>query len=242
MKERPILFNGEMVRAIQDGRKTQTRRVVAPAWKPFKRECEEGWETPWATVWVSGTWHTWDGDGVGGENADEHPISKAKEEAALAAIRQGFYLCPFGQPGDRLWVREAWAALDSDWKVVPRPMDLKGGPWPHVAYFADHADRKGDGPANPIAWRPSIHMPRWASRITLEVVCVRVERLQDITEEDATAEGAVVGQYYPGSEEPPFSCREAFRDLWNSVAKPGATWADNPWVWVVEFKPIEVKS
>lgn len=136
-------------------------------------------------------------------------------------------LCPYGQPGDRLWVREAWA--------VPHMYDgHKPGGVPDTArvHYADAGTRGG------LLWRSPIFMPRWASRLTLEVVSVRVERLQDITEEDVYAEGAVTVENArrEGTSVP----LRLFAWLWDSIngKRPGCSWDDNPWVWVVEFKAV----
>lgn len=191
MKERPIRFNGQMVRATLDGRKTQARWAAKPGW-----------------------WQCLDP-----EDAED--------------LAQAVTMCPHGAPDDRLWVKETYA--------VDVPGCLRG-----VSYRADHQDPRGDGPAHPMCWRPSIHMPRWASRLTLDVTRVHVERLQDISEEDAIAEGLipVVGpnsqQMWAYSEttgghfgDP----RVAFHMLWNNIHGAKA-WARNPWVWVVEFKKV----
>lgn len=132
--------------------------------------------------------------------------------------------CPYGLPGDRLWVRECWRELGSgqgaDGKIPTYPVP--------VGYAAD---RGYSGP-----WRPSIHMPRWASRLTLEVVGVRVERLHDISEADAQAEGCA-----PMLTHADPSAREQFESLWDSINGKRATWASNPWVWVVTFRRLEAR-
>jgi hypothetical protein len=219
MKERPILFSGAMVRAILEGRKTQTRRVVKPS-RAYPFDFVGGgpkdgpdWNNPecWGFEHPDHGW--WLLKGCAGES-DIHQIP-----------------CPYGQIGDRLWVRETWSA------------DFAGH-YPHdrVWYAADD-DRVHDidvrdgvrgiySPESdvhvPFRWRPSIHMPRWASRITLEVTGVRVERLQSISEADAIAEGCVVG--------PDRTARWDYILLWDSLnATRGYGWDVNPWVWVVEF-------
>jgi hypothetical protein len=142
--------------------------------------------------------------------------------------------CPYGQPGgDRLYVRETWAAPHAYDHLPPRliPQDSR-------IHYAATEDRGG------LLWRPSIHMPRWASRITLEVTGVRVERLQDINEADARAEGITDGGCLNCGEPEPCNCaapqpdaRDAFVHLWMSINGPDS-WAANPLVWVVEFKPV----
>ncbi len=196
MKERPVIFNSEMVRAILDGRKTQTRR-----------------------------------------------IAKADNSNHLLG-------CPFGQVGDQLWVRETWADVNHDGH-------------PAIAYRADDGLRfigEDDGDvedpnlekywfaqwyADLISgaegnWRPSIHMPRWASRITLEITAVRVERLNDISHDDAKAEGCCYGR---GGGVPDFAVTPAdhFPTLWASIYGE-ESWRANPWVWVIEFRRVEVEK
>lgn len=197
MRERPILFSAPMVRAILDGSKTQTRRVV------------------------KGTagWDFFEGTGV------EMPIES----------------CPYGVAGDRLWVREAW-------RPIERSDGMDGiefradGAFEAIANTPAAADAWCDvyhRPGRKDRWRPGIHMPRWASRIDLEITEVRVERLQSITEDDARAEG-VVATYNPEGD-----CwtdgkhRTAFEYAWNEINgwMPNA-WAQNPWVWVVGFRRV----
>lgn len=187
MKERPILFSGPMVRAILDGRKTQTRRVVKP--QPFSNE-EYRFNFP-----------------------------KPLRGGLLACNYLSSHLCPCGQPGDWLWVRETWCH-EFEGGYLYRADDLSG----LAPEFVD-----GDGnPTGRSGWKPSIHMPRAASRITLEITGVRVERLQEISEDDAIAEGVV------GHEEiQPASAY--YRELWESINGHGS-WDANPWVWVVEFR------
>lgn len=132
--------------------------------------------------------------------------------------------CPYGQPGDRLWVRETWA---------PTP----GGP----ATKENGALYRADGHDANWLWKPSIHMPRWASRLTLEIVSVRVERLQDISEEDAKSEGVEVlsqgFKCYLGADCQCGDARMSFMSLWESINGPGS-WEKNDWVWVIEFKRL----
>lgn len=208
MSERPILFSAPMVRAILGGRKTQTRRIVKP--QP-PADC--------APIRVG----------------EFHPtvIDRWGDEAPGASIFGAYDLdgewgvrCPYGQPGDLLWVREAWARDDEDGCVMYRADVGKGGD-------ADDWERGRVEGAPRYRWRPSIHMPRWASRITLEIVAVRVERLNDISEADAEAEGA--GIPLVGHDDD--FCRWEFRALWESINDPGS-WPANSWVWVIEFKRL----
>lgn len=153
-----------------------------------------------------------------------HP---ADPDAALA--------CPYGQPGDRLWVRETWAAPHSDDARPPRSIHCD---WMQIHYAATE-ERGG------LLWRPSIHMPRWASRITLEIIGVRVERLQDISEDDAKAEGAwgpddsIISQVaaHFGCEPIGVHPSLAYRMAWEQINGAGS-WEANPLVWAVEFKRV----
>lgn len=201
MKERPILFSGLMVRAILEGRKTQTRRVVKNATGPF-------WDHPGYRIVMHDGFTFW----------ETHSGKPNQYGPSIA--------CPYGKPGDRLWVRETWwAARD----------DVRGEMKRDTVRYAATADGLGVP-----KFRPSIHMPRWASRITLEVVSVRVERLQDISEEDAKAEGIELlnGRYtFNAGAHESHTAVESFRALWESINGPGS-WDSNPWLWVVEFKRI----
>ena len=204
-RERPILFSGKMVRAILDGRKTQTRRVM----RVGKDEPE------WASVHV-------DGSGDGWIGWSPHAVSAA-ETLRFYPGAAGFK-CPYGRPGDRLWVRETFRVSGHD--ECRKIADCAGSD--HVHYKAD----KNEPPAVGI-WRPSIFMPRWASRIDLEILSVRAERLQDISEEDARAEGMTL------AGTPPFTTyRGAFAYGWDTINGKRAPWASNPWVWVVGFQRV----
>ncbi len=188
-KERPILFSGPMVRAIREGRKTQTRRIVKDL--------------------------IFDPD---------HDLPCMIAEDGPLAFPERFYdgtiKCPHGQPGDCLWVREAWAPL-----VVGNERDF--------IYRADHHTglEKRDGDQK---WKPSIHMPRIACRLMLEITGIRVERLAEISDSDCKAEGIFPDQFTDHFRGPAYT---AYRALWESINGPGS-WAANPWVWVVEFKRI----
>lgn len=211
MKTRPILFSGEMVRALLDGRKTQTRRLVKD--QASLDFCDSDTDCPPAVQWLerahSGPgWYCWS--------------SEYKEEGC---VRLGV---GYGQIGDRLWVRETWCCDD--------------GAAPGTIYY------RADMPSLEVwagSWRSSIHMARAASRITLEVVSVRVERLHEISEADAEAEAPPRVTYkhslYPGTGayKATFesSWRESFKALWGDI-HGYAAWDQNPRVWVVEFKKI----
>ena len=134
--------------------------------------------------------------------------------------------CPHGQPGDQLWVRETWMAFEED----------------RIHYRADYAfDPKGDEEAG-ITWRPSIFMPRWASRIQLEITDVRVQRVNDISELDAIDEGAgATPTAHLEWDGEPYEYRKRFHELWDTInAKRGFGWDKNPWVWAITFKRISL--
>ena len=230
MKERPILFNGPMVRAILEGRKTQTRRVMKPQidlseWplKPGTLEKEKEWRYMPRVA----DWHHIEENMWGLFNKGDRP----------SAVPYTGVKCPFGQPGARLWVRETHY-FHSDESISFRADKVDGVLWSSPQ--ADGLERELDIPK----WRPSIHMPRWASRITLEVVSVRVERVQEISEYDATSEGITPA---PGCYDTflddagkSISAENKFRLLWDSInAKRGLGWDANPWVWVIEFKMMD---
>ena len=225
MKERPIIFNGEMVRAIREGRKTQTRRVV----KPQPDEV------------VKDAYHT-----------------KGLFVPRVGTCSEGDIKCPYGVPGDRLWVRETWQGWKQtsheydEWE--PMTTDNRGGlnhseyreEWGGYEVIEYAATSDSMGP-----WNPSIHMPRWASRMTLAVKSVRVERVQDISEEDAKAEGIIslnpdsIDPYWglPGIDMAFNTARAAFRWLWDSInLKRGHGWDENDWVWVPEWPKWEEAS
>lgn len=209
MKEFPILFSGEMVRAILAGCKTQTRRVIKLPPAPMHLGA---WEP--STVGGPGCFRI-----INGQRNYDVP-----EIAVIWHTRTGKIItCPYGDVGDRLWVREAWL-LDSDLPV----------------YRADDPSWPGENPK----WKPSIHMPRWASRILLEIVSVRIERLRDIGEAAAQAEGAGLSfESSTGQIISPPSYRNGFIKLWNDINSPrGFGWWKNPWVWVIEFKRVGDKN
>lgn len=208
MKERPILFSGAMVRAILDGRKTQTRRVVKP--QPFEM------------------------------HKFEHAIRACWSEREAPCFEP--VLCPYGQVGDRLWVRETYMCEE-----------LKNGS-DGIRFRADNAfilientqaadawllrpETKWD------RWLPSIFMPRWASRITLEITGIKVERVQEISAQDADAEGTT--SHYHCTEpthlvDGTHRCDPIgdYRRIWDSINRKKYPWASNPWVWVIEFKQL----
>nr|WP_232464328.1 hypothetical protein [Burkholderia ubonensis] len=219
-----------MIRAILEGRKTQTRRVVKlPHNNPLG---------------------AWESTTVGGHGTRLANGSPAPELPAIWHTRTGDCLvCPHGNARDQLWVRETHEVRRIGTETLDggRPTRRYAG----IAYQADDGRAEVDIDLNTFqaldarqsrGWSPSIHMPRWASRITLEITSVRAERLQSISEPDARAEGVTIEDhhmrgYCAGAFRPP-SIR-AFHDLWDSLnAARGYGWDTNPWVWVVEFKQI----
>lgn len=238
MKERPILFSGPMVKAILDGTKTQTRRVMKPQAEQVKHPI-------WVVAIDEPLWFL---SGYNGETYE--------------------YRCPYGLPGDRLYVRETFRHFGNLYR--------HGMVYEQVLYQTDDAAREipyfhtGDGKINPpvrkwwntgkYPWTTARYMPRRYSRIDLEITEVRVERVQEITEDDARAEGAKPCFWYTGggrlpeSEHrnlagpglksqlegtPATSWRNGFANLWDSInAKRGFGWDENPWVWVITFRRI----
>ena len=198
-KERPILFSGPMVRAILEGRKTQTRRIVTKVagfgkvMAGFDKSDTPGYDFHFRCK--RGLWQD------------------LRESELLGR-------CPYGNRGDRLWVRETHCKY--------------GGGYIYRADYGTHTPIS-DGIGGP--WKPSIHMPRVASRITLEITGVRVERLNDIGEADAIAEGVSSDMpivWQSGDDTP----RGMFGELWEAINGPDS-WDANPWVWVVEFSKFE---
>ncbi|EPM1346550.1 hypothetical protein RFE38_000214 [Klebsiella pneumoniae] len=228
MKERGMIFNSEMVRAILDGRKTQTRRIM----KVQPESNQLG-----LLLITDSTKHS-----------DIGKYHWAESNATGNHVRSKLFSCPFGAVGDRIWVRETWSSDFANYYPNDR-----------VWYAADNNRRLDievvDGVRGiyspesdvhvPFRWQPSIHMPRWASRILLEITNVRVERLNAISEEDARAEGIIDGGCLNCGEPEPCGCAnpepdatDAFAYLWQSIYGQD-NWNANPWVWVIEFKRVE---
>jgi hypothetical protein len=203
MKERPILFQTEMVKAILADRKSQTRRVIKP-------------QLP-----------------RGGDKLQVQESSRAIEH------------CPYGRVGDRLWVRETWAAVCQNeygqvlqWRDVAK--ENRKEERCMTIYKADETELNSEYEGS---WIPSIFMPRWASRLTLEITDVRAQRIQEISEYDAEQEGVQVSHYYCDEGEfPAHRCDPVgkFKELWDSIngRRPGCSWQENPWVWCLSFKVI----
>jgi hypothetical protein len=227
MTDHPILFSGEMVRAILAGRKTQTRRIINPqpaSWASVFQPAPV--ETPGGSYGKQGQWVQ--------SSADGHHM-------------HGMRRFPYGQVGDRLWVKETWQAIKQDTNGISYTLADPADETAEIRYRATDETF-----VPPLPWRPSIYMRRRMSRITLEVTEIRVERLQDISEEDAIAEGIeniarnqtmppwpdyrnAPDQWHeiPGFDRPVHS----YRSLWESINGPGS-WDANPWVWVVGFKML----
>lgn len=210
MKERPIIFSAESVRAILAGRKTQTRRVVKPQ--------PEDFAPGQVRVVVNGEAHTGPAD---------YLLNTVLPEFAA----------PW-RPGDRLWVKETWSGTQTT-EVFPN----RGRPITFVVHRATYDPKKRRESPISKRWQNPVSMPRWASRLTLEVVSVRVERLHDITETDATAEGAEPDFWRSNHSHGMNSGSDhigPFSRQWDALnAKRGYPWDANPWVWVVEFKKVE---
>lgn len=201
VKERPILFSSPMIRAILEGRKTQTRRIV----KPQPRRCKSGWE--WVTP--KATWH-WPG---------------------------GFECCPYGHDGNRLWVRETWRA-GTGTGIMFKADGVEG--------MLKHYPKENPSNFPMFKWRPSIFMRREYSRITLEIVNVRVERLQEISIADIQAEGIINdGIVFEPGKRYRIEQLNATRDLWamgwDAINGKRAPWRSNPWVWCISFRRIKPK-
>ena len=207
MKEHPILFSTEMVQAILEVHKVQTRRIIKP--QPIKNvttvlQSKLGDEWKWYT-------------------------------SPLALVRLSYgkwFKCPYGKVGDRLWVREGifeydgWAWYQAD----------------DIPVWANKQAKRWEHKSKTLSAR---FMPRWASRITLEITDIRVERLQEITEEDAIAEGVApkLGKYITVTDETILKIKKSealnnFKELWDSINGKKHSWESNPWVWVIEFKKI----
>ncbi len=223
--DRPTLFSAPMVRALLAGTKTQTRRVVKPQPIP-------------ATTEVGTFHHPDDDDGRGPRYWSGGPDP---ENPGYSYIQPDWAIpCPYGQPGNRLWVRENFRP------IYPQDLTYNNGQPIEYDYAATykHGDRLGDFLGIKPKWKPSIHMPRAASRITLEITGVRVERLQDITADDSMAEGIVRlpdGGYAADTDGRHYHAASAwysYGSLWEAINGPGS-WEANPWVWVVEFKRVK---
>ncbi|MEX0563150.1 hypothetical protein AB3X30_05790 [Raoultella terrigena] len=228
MTERGMIFNGEMVGAILSGRKTMTRRIM-------KVQPESS--------------------GFGLRYIAESSLAKevgmyfwSQSDACGMKARSKPFACPYGKPGDRIWVRETFQGPLFDFDVMDSYCkDSTPFEKPEFCVY------KADGVPAPefydaddelhCRWRPSIHMPRWASRITLEITDVRVERLNSISEEDARAEGMELTGWRPTYSDPDsggevMTPYDNFAELWSSIYGD-ESWKANGWVWVISFKRVE---
>lgn len=213
-KERPIIFSGPMVLANLEGRKTQTRRVIK-----------------------------WQSD-MEFDPADPHYGPYWLPYATEAKGEDARVRCPYGKPGDRLWVRETWRVCGGcEYEYLHEQSE--------VMYRSTHEKDRFPLTWESYKWRPSIFMPRWASRITLEITDVRVERLQEINDADAIAEGIAELSLQDGEPGAWWSAapdrrlhsrtpRGAFVRLWRSIHGEGS-WHANPWVWVIEYRRLEAE-
>lgn len=224
--ERPILFTGRLVRKLLADEKSQTRRILNPQPVP-------------------------DPEFLGGV-----AWKTKRADTAIASINEGCYpeVCPYGKPGDRLWVRESFV---TGHRMTGGDLDLydeRGNEKPPTVWYrADDNEHlvwmaeDGESLSTAIPWKPSIHMPRWACRLMLELIGVRVERLNEITEADAKAEGAELAPCdCPDCGHPECgqgcrltkSYRGAFAFMWNRINADRGSWSDNPYVWVLTFRRL----
>ncbi len=240
-----MIFNGEMVRAILDGRKTLTRRIMKVQPKPCNH-------TNWPDYSPESQWKSYPNGWCCAVCANGTTIDHRHHAKGIT--------CPYGDVGDRIWVRETWGVvsheLDEDGRIQPwipdRPataiheMPFGNGYYSgHAIYAADGEFTWGDDDGyedGRSCWKPSIHMPRAACRILLEVTSVRVERLNSISQEDAQAEGMELTGWRPTCSDPDsggevWTPYDNFAQLWESIYGE-ESWKANPWVWVIEFKVV----
>jgi hypothetical protein len=211
VKQTPILFNDEMVRAILDGRKTQTRRALKV-------------QPPTDGHQLLNVMDSTDRRQIG---KSHWAVLNAKKTLVIDGHKR-FFSCPYGKLGDRLWVREAHAFVPQTAYRCSTGIYQQLNPNDNyeACVYRENFDR-----SRSFSWRPSIHMPRWASRITLEVTDVRVEQLQDVSDSDAKSEGITVGKNTPQAV-------DQFCRLWRDI-NGEESWSANPWVWVIEFKRVD---
>jgi hypothetical protein len=216
MIERPIIMQAHLVKAILDGRKTQTRRMI----KHQPSGSENFPANDFCNQWFfRDAYYACPGNDIG-----------------------RYVDCPYGKTGDRLWVRETHAIVPATAYRASPGVEYRLSPdgYSWAVY------RAGWERSQPGAWKPSIHLPRWASRLTLEVVSVRVEQVQSISDEDAEAEGidALALCAAPMCDCSGRNCPRivtAYADIWNNIngKRPGCSWSDNPFVWCIEFRRVE---
>ncbi|EMO8771696.1 hypothetical protein WDQ77_001088 [Klebsiella variicola] len=234
MTERGMIFNAEMVRAILDGRKTQTRREVKLKLDIARLATTYDWATSLAANHYQGL-------------TEEQIQQKAESlcgvihPVILGNGQMVSIICPHGKPGDRIWVRETFCPVDDTQYGGGKWVDYRATPKFEASHPAGWDCAPNDAEA--LKWRPSIHMPRWASRILLEITDVRVEQLSAISQEDAQAEGMELTGWRPTYSDPDsggevMTPYDNFAELWSSIYGE-ESWNANPWVWVIEFKRIE---
>lgn len=226
----PIIFSGVMVRLILAGNKVQTRRIVKPqppSVEDVKRRAGIGY-------------HWFTDEHVPGRFRVAGPVWAARELGAPESLR-----CPYGMPGESLWVKEtfAWSIKDPDsvaelgdpdnYDPVYRADQEHEGEWDR------YEDGKCVGKTKP-TWRPAIYLPRWASRLTLEIEDVRIERLQSISETEAIAEGIDGPERVQHAREPTYGpLIDRYANLWDEINGKRAPWSSNPWVWVITFRRVQ---
>lgn len=239
-KERGMIFNAEMVRAILSGQKTQTRRIMKS--QPYQSKSRKG------DYWFS----------CNKMQSMVHVSDFIPGNSAIPDAHEFFSkCCPFGAIGDRIWVRETWmpdAPRDGTWPSVEfygckgAPLSMIPTRFKKPEHCIHRASWCGE---RMIGWKPSIHMPRWASRILLEITNVRVERLNDISEQDAIAEG--IDTDWLAESQDNYDCiadhnmtgrltaKGHFSYLWQSIYGDDKSkcWEKNPWVWCISFRRLE---
>lgn len=243
LRERPIIFSGEMCMAILGNRKTQTRRLIKPQpvrSLPNTKPLEGG----------DGTWEIHRPLGWRWQKSKDFSVYTA-DKSELSFGENLARHCPYGVAGDRLWVKETWLpdapingwSGDIEWDGCGRP--AKGVPDRYRS--PEHCLYAASWSGHEISWKSPLFMPRWASRLTLEITGVRVERVQDISEADAIAEGIrkSIGGMWCGAPHKAHgfpkqqnTAREAFADLWDHINGKRAPWASNPFCWVISFRRV----
>ncbi|WP_034949781.1 hypothetical protein [Erwinia oleae] len=220
MKERPILFSDQRVRALLSGQQTQTRRIMKSQLMGPGQDNHEGCY------------------GI-------DVINNHLQGNRVMGMENLSYHCPYGQPGDRLWVRETWRGPIIDANEVSdyerSPTRFKNPRYcqyrADTSHFVDRADQEDQS-----GWQAGIHMPRWASRIDLEIARIRVEKIQDISEDDVMAEGVQTDSHFLNNfftmHNEPVSAKDAYRKQW-ALQYGGTSWEVNPWVWVIDFTRID---
>ncbi|HHC2778780.1 hypothetical protein [Klebsiella pneumoniae] len=234
MTERGMIFNAEMVRAILDGRKTQTRREVKLNLDISCLATTYDWATSLAANHYQALTEEQIQQKAESLRGVIHPVILGNGQ--MVSI-----ICPHGKPGDRIWVRETFCPVDDTQYGGEKWVDYRATPRYESSHPAGWDSAPNDAEA--LKWRPSIHMPRWASRILLEITDVRVERLNSISQEDAQAEGLELTGWRPTYSDPDsggevMTPYDNFAELWSSIYGD-ESWKANPWVWVISFERVE---